>query len=152
MTEPWLPANQPRYAMGLGTPAQMVELVARGVDMFDCVLPTRVARNGTAFTRKGSISIKAGACKADFRPIEEDCDCFACRHFTRAYLRHLLNVGEILGLRMLSVHNTSMYLRTMAEMRTAIAAGTFAEFRREFVANYVPTKKVLLARAADAER
>ena len=152
MTEPFLPANQPRYAMGLGTPAQMVELVARGVDMFDCVLPTRVARNGTAFTRKGSLSIKAGACKADFRPIEEGCDCFACRHFTRAYLRHLLNVGEILGLRMLSVHNTHMYLRTMAEMRAAIGAGTFAEFRREFVANYVPTKKVLLARAADAER
>jgi queuine tRNA-ribosyltransferase len=152
MTEPFLPANQPRYAMGLGTPAQMVELVARGVDMFDCVLPTRVARNGTAFTRKGSISIKAGACKADFRPIEEGCDCFACQRFTRAYLRHLLNVGEILGLRMLSVHNTRMYLRTMAEMRAAIAAGTFAEFRREFVANYVPTKKVLLARAADAER
>ena len=152
MTEPLLPARQPRYAMGLGTPAQMVELVARGVDMFDCVLPTRVARNGTAFTRKGSLSIKAGACKADFRPIEEDCDCFACRHFTRAYLRHLLNVGEILGLRMLSVHNTGMYLRTMAEMRAAIAAGTFAAFRREFGANYVPTKKVLLARAADAER
>ena len=152
MTEPLLPASQPRYAMGLGTPAQMVELVARGVDMFDCVLPTRVARNGTAFTRKGSISIKAGACKADFRPIEEDCDCFACQHFTRAYLRHLLNVGEILGLRMLSVHNTRMYLRTMAEMRAAIAAGTFAEFRQEFAANYVPTKKVLLARAADAER
>ena len=152
MTEPHLPAKQPRYAMGLGTPAQMVELVARGVDMFDCVLPTRVARNGTAFTRKGSISIKAGACKADFRPIEKDCDCFACRHFTRAYLRHLLNVGEILGLRMLSVHNTRMYLRTMAEMRAAIAAGTFAEFRQAFVAHYVPTKKVLLARAAEAER
>ena len=111
-----------------------------------------MARNGTAFTRKGSISIKAGACKADFRPIEEGCDCFACRHFTRAYLRHLLNVGEILGLRMLSVHNTRMYLRTMAEMRSAIAAGTFAEFRREFVTNYVPTKKILLARAAEAER
>jgi queuine tRNA-ribosyltransferase len=152
MTEPLLPANQPRYAMGLGTPAQMVELVARGVDMFDCVLPTRVARNGTAFTRKGSIAIKGGACKADLRPIEEDCDCFACTNFTRAYLRHLLNVGEILGLRMLSVHNTRMYLRTMADMRDAIAAGTFAEFRREFVANYVPTKKVLLARAAEAER
>jgi queuine tRNA-ribosyltransferase len=138
--------------MGLGTPAQMVELVARGVDMFDCVLPTRVARNGTAFTRKGSLSIKAGFNKTDFGPIEEGCDCFACRHFTRAYLRHLLNVGEILGLRMLSVHNTSMYLRTMAEMRAAIAAGSFADFRRDFVANYVPTQKVLLARAADAER
>jgi queuine tRNA-ribosyltransferase len=120
--------------------------------MFDCVLPTRVARNGTAFTRRGSLSIKAGACKADFRPIEEGCDCFACRHFSRAYLRHLLNVGEILGLRMLSVHNTRMYLRTMGETRAAIAAGRFAEFRREFAAHYVPTKKVLLARAAEAER
>lgn len=152
MTEPFLPAGQPRYAMGLGTPAQLVELVARGVDMFDCVLPTRVARNGTAFTRKGSISIKGGARKADFQPIEEDCDCFACRHFTRAYLRHLLNVGEILGLRMLSVHNTRMFLRVMEDVRAAIALGTFAEFRREFAAGYVPTQRVLLARAAEAER
>jgi queuine tRNA-ribosyltransferase len=152
ITEPFLPANQPRYAMGLGTPAQLVELVARGVDMFDCVLPTRVARNGTAFTRKGSISVKGGAYKADFRPIEEDCDCYACKNFTRAYLRHLLNVGEILGLRMLSVHNTRMYLRTMEEIRAAIANGTFAEYRREFAASYVPTQKVLLARAAAADR
>jgi queuine tRNA-ribosyltransferase len=152
LTEQFLPGNQPRYAMGLGTPAQLVELVARGVDMFDCVLPTRVARNGTAFTRKGSISIKGGAQKADFRPIEEDCDCFACRHFTRAYLRHLLNVGEILGLRMLSVHNTRMYLRVMEDIRQAISAGSFAEFRRAFAANYVPTQKVLLARAAAADR
>jgi queuine tRNA-ribosyltransferase len=152
IAEPFLPENKPRYAMGLGTPAQLVELVARGVDMFDCVLPTRVARNGTAFTRKGSISIKAGAYKADFRPIEEDCDCFACRHFSRAYLRHLLNVGEILGLRMLSVHNTRMYLRVMEEVRNAISNDTFAEYRREFAANYVPTAKVLLARAAVADR
>jgi queuine tRNA-ribosyltransferase len=152
LTEPLLPENKPRYAMGLGTPAQLVELVARGVDMFDCVLPTRVARNGTAFTRKGSISIKAGACKADFRPIEEDCDCFACRNFTRAYLRHLLNVGEILGLRMLSVHNTRMYLKVMEDVRASIQDGTFAEFHREFTSHYVPTRKVLLARAAETER
>ncbi|HLH57037.1 MAG TPA: tRNA guanosine(34) transglycosylase Tgt [Verrucomicrobiae bacterium] len=152
MAEQFLPEQQPRYAMGLGTPAQLVELVARGVDMFDCVLPTRVARNGTAFTRKGSISIKGGAQKADFRPIEEDCDCFACQNFTRAYLRHLLNVGEILGLRMLSVHNTRMYLRVMEDVRDAIASGTFEEYRREFAAGYVPTQKVLLARAAAAER
>src|ERR1043165_8746581 len=96
ITEPFLPENKARYAMGLGTPAQLVELVARGVDMFDCVLPTRVARNGTAFTKKGTYSIKGGGYKADFRPIEEGCDCFACRHFSRAYLRHLLNVGELL--------------------------------------------------------
>jgi len=152
LTEVFLPPEKPRYAMGLGTPAQLVELVARGVDMFDCVLPTRVARNGTAFTRKGSISIKAGAYKSDFRPIEEGCDCFACRHFTRAYLRHLLNVGEILGLRMLSVHNTRMYLKVMEEMRAAIVDGSFAEYRREFAQNYVPTQKVLLARAAAADR
>src|ERR1044071_4409509 len=86
-TEAHLPAQLPRYAMGLGTPAQLVELVARGIDMFDCVLPTRVARNGTAFTTKGTISVKAGFNKSDFRPIEEGCPCFACRHFSRAYLR-----------------------------------------------------------------
>src|SRR5579883_938034 len=152
VTEPFLPAHKARYAMGLGTPAQMVELVARGVDMFDCVLPTRIARNGTAFTKKGTVNIKAGFNKADFRPIEEDCDCFACQNFTRAYLRHLLNVGEILGLRMLSVHNTRMYLRVMEDVRDAIASGTFEEYRREFAAGYVPTQKVLLARAAAAER
>src|SRR6185369_13105670 len=151
-TVPFLPENQPRYAMGLGTPAQLVELVARGVDMFDCVLPTRVARNGTAFTSKGTISIKAGFNKADWRPIEEGCQCYACRNFTRAYLRHLLNVGEILGLRMLSVHNSYMFLKVMTDIRAHLAAGTFAEFRREFVANYVPSQKVLAARKATAVR
>ena len=145
-TEPFLPAGKARYAMGLGTPAQMVELVARGVDMFDCVLPTRIARNGTAFTAKGAISVKAGFNKADFRPIEEGCECYACRHFTRAYLRHLLNVGEILGLRMVSVHNSHMFLKLMADVRAALAAGNFAEFRRKFGANYVPSRKILSAR------
>jgi queuine tRNA-ribosyltransferase len=147
VTEPFLPADMPRYAMGLGTPAQLVELVARGVDMFDCVLPTRVARNGTAFTRKGAISIKAGAVKAEFRPIEDGCECYACSQFTRAYLRHLLNVNEILGLRMVSVHNSHMYLKLMSDVRAHIAAGTFGEFRAEFIAHYVPSRRVLLARA-----
>jgi queuine tRNA-ribosyltransferase len=145
-TEPFLPADKARYAMGLGTPAQMVELVARGVDMFDCVLPTRVARNGTAFTAKGTVNIKAGFNKADFRPIEEGCECYACKNFTRAYLRHLLKAGEILGLRMVSVHNSHMYMKLMANVRAAIASGTFAEFRREFVANFVPSQKILSAR------
>jgi queuine tRNA-ribosyltransferase len=145
-TTPFLPAGQPRYAMGLGTPAQMVELVARGVDMFDCVLPTRVARNGTAFTRKGTISLKAGAYKRDWGPIEEGCTCFGCRHFTRAYLRHLLNVNEILGLRMLSVHNSHLFLRVMTEIREHLRAGTFAEYRREFIEQYVPTRRVLAGR------
>jgi queuine tRNA-ribosyltransferase len=151
-TEPHLPANKPRYAMGLGTPAQLVELVARGVDMFDCVLPTRVARNGTAFTYKGTVSIKGGFNKADFGPIEEGCTCYACRNFTRAYLRHLLNVEEILGLRMLSVHNTFVFQRVMADMRAHIAAGTFGEFRKQFIANYVPSEKVMAAREAHGRR
>jgi queuine tRNA-ribosyltransferase len=149
MTEPHLPAEKPRYAMGLGTPAQLVELVARGVDMFDCVLPTRVARNGTAYTRRGTFSIKGGAYKADFRPIEEGCDCFACQRFTRAYIRHLLNVNEILGLRLVSLHNSHLFLRLMADLRAHLAAGTFGEFRREFIANYTPTRRVLSARAAE---
>lgn len=147
LTEPHLPAHKARYAMGLGTPAQMVELIARGVDMFDCVLPTRVARNGTAFTYKGQFSLKGGAYKADFTPIEPGCECYACRKFTRAYLRHLLNVNEILGLRMLSVHNSHMYLKLMADVRAALAAGTFAQFYREFIAGYVPSRKVLSERA-----
>jgi queuine tRNA-ribosyltransferase len=142
LTEPFLPAERPRYAMGLGTPAQLVELVARGVDMFDCVLPTRVARNGTAFTRQGSVSVKAGFNKEDFRPIEPGCTCFACTRFSRAYLRHLLNVNEILGLRMLSVHNCHMYLQLMADVRAALDAGRFGEFHREFLAGYVPSERV----------
>ncbi len=146
ITEPFLPAARARYAMGLGTPAQLVELVARGVDMFDCVLPTRVARNGTAFTARGAVSVKAGFNKTDFRPIEEGCECFACRHFSRAYLRHLLNVGEILGLRMVSVHNSHLFMKLMADIRAALAAGEFGEFRRQFIASFVPSRKILSAR------
>jgi queuine tRNA-ribosyltransferase len=146
LAEPFLPAHKARYAMGLGTPAQMVELIARGVDMFDCVLPTRVARNGTAYTRRGAIGLKGAIYKMDFGPLEEGCDCFACQNFTRAYLRHLLRANEILGLRMLSVHNTHMYLKLMADVRQAIAAGTFAEFRREFIAGFTPSRKVLAER------
>src|SRR5208283_2538617 len=145
-TEPFLPAPKARYAMGLGTPAQMIELIARGVDMFDCVLPTRVARTGTAVTHAGAFGLKGGSYKADFRPIEEGCGCFACKHFTRAYLRHLLNVNEILGLRMVSVHNSHLYLKVMTEARAAIAAGTFADYHRNFIANYKPSQKILAAR------
>lgn len=141
-TEPFLPAEKPRYAMGLGTPAQLVELVARGIDMFDCVLPTRVARNGTAFTKYGTISIKAGREKENWGPIEDDCECYACTHFTRAYIRHLLNVGEILGLRLLSLHNTHMYLNVMRQIRQAIEDGTFSEYRANFQSQYVPTERI----------
>jgi queuine tRNA-ribosyltransferase len=138
--------------MGLGTPAQLVELIARGIDMFDCVLPTRVARNGTVFTRKGTYILKNAENKTDFRPLEEGCECFACRHFTRAYLRHLYNVQEILSIRMLSVHNSYLFLKLMADVRAAIAAGTFHDFHRDFIANYRPSKRVMLARAAAKER
>ncbi len=151
ISEPHLPAGKARYAMGLGTPAQMVELVARGVDMFDCVLPTRVARNGTAFTSRGTYAVKGGAVKADFGPLEEGCTCFACRHHTRAYIRHLLNVHEILGLRLVSIHNSHFYLRVMADIRRHIEEGTFAEYRKEFAARYVPSEKVRAARARVAD-
>ncbi len=150
MTEPHLPVQQARYAMGLGTPAQMVELVARGVDMFDCVLPTRIARNGTAFTSKGTFAVKGGAVKADFGPIEEGCECFACRHHTRAYIRHLMNVNEILGLRLVSIHNSHFYLKVLADIRKHLADGSFGEYRREFISRYVPSEKVRAARAKAA--
>lgn len=136
-TEPCLPENKPRYAMGLGTPPQLVELVARGIDMFDCVLPTRIARNGTAFTEHGTINVKNAPFAFDKDPIEEGCQCPACRTFSRGYLRHLIKAEEILGLRLVSLHNLHFYLNLMQRIRDAIEAGTFAEFRKTFVANYV---------------
>ena len=147
ITEPHLPVEKARYAMGLGTPAQLIELVARGVDMFDCVLPTRVARNGTAYTSGGAINLRASHQKEDFGPIEEGCECFACTHHTRAYLRHLLKAGEILGLRMLSVHNSHFYMEIMRDIRRHLAEDTFDDYREDFVANYQPTSKVLEGRA-----
>ncbi|MGB0587054.1 MAG: tRNA guanosine(34) transglycosylase Tgt [Limisphaerales bacterium] len=142
LTAPMLPGDRPRYAMGLGTPVQLVELVARGVDMFDCVLPTRLARNGTAFTFGGAISLKGAAYREDFGPIEDGCDCFTCQHHTRAYLRHLLNVDEILGLRLLTIHNLRCYLRLMEAVRGHLKAGTFGEFQAAFHANYRVTSRV----------
>lgn len=135
-SEPFLPADKPRYAMGLGTPPQMVELVARGVDMFDCVLPTRLARNGTAFTVGGTLNLKNAEFTFDKSPIEEDCGCPACAEFTRGYIRHLIKAEEILGLRLISLHNLHFYLDLMTRTRAAIEAGTFAAFRQEFVNNY----------------
>jgi queuine tRNA-ribosyltransferase len=126
----WLPAERPRYLMGVGDRGQILDAVAMGVDMFDCVLPTRLARSGTAFTRAGRYPVKAGAYRADTRPIEEGCGCYACARFSRAYVRHLLNVKEILGVRLLTVHNLHRYLGFMRELRAALAQGRFAEFRR----------------------
>ena len=133
---PFLPESSPRYAMGLGTPPQLVEMVARGIDMFDCVLPTRIARNGTAFTAKGTLNLKNAPYTNDPMPIEEGCTCPACTTFSRAYLRHLVKAEEILGLRLISLHNLHFYLTLMRRMRSAILDGSFAEFRREFVAGY----------------
>jgi queuine tRNA-ribosyltransferase len=135
-SEPWLPAHKPRYAMGLGTPPQMVEMVARGIDMFDCVLPTRIARNGTAFTAAGTINLKNAPYAFDKAPIEEGCTCPCCRQFSRGYLRHLVKAEEILGLRLITLHNLHFYLHLMARVRNAIEDGTFATFRRDFVAGY----------------
>ena len=125
-----LPEDRPRYLMGVGDRLQIVEAVARGVDMFDCVIPTRHARNGSAFTRRGSLQVKAGRYKQDTRPVEEGCECPCCRHFTRAYVRHLLNAGEILGIRLLTLHNIHRYMAFMEELRTSLEDGSFAEFRR----------------------
>lgn len=135
---PHLPTDRPRYAMGLGTPPQLVEMVARGIDMFDCVLPTRVARNGTAFTAAGTLNLKNACFILDEGPIEEGCTCYACANFSRAYLRHLVKAEEILGLRLITLHNLHFYLTLMAQMRAALEEGTFGVFRREFVAGYRP--------------
>ncbi len=124
-----LPDGKPRYLMGVGGMRQMVESIARGVDMFDCVLPTRVARNGTAVTRRGRYSLRNALYKKDLGPIEEGCGCYACRNFTRAYVRHLLNVDEILGARLLTTHNLHCYLEFMREIRGAIENGTFEHLR-----------------------
>ncbi len=136
MVVPFLPQNKPRYVMGIGTPPQMLEMIARGVDMFDCVLPTRVARNGTIFTARGTYAIKNAQYREDFGPLEKECGCYACRNFTRAYIRHLFRTNEILGLRLMTWHNLHMYLGTMRRAREAIAAGEFEKFRRDFITEY----------------
>ena len=134
--EPFLPIDKPRYAMGLGTPPQMLEMIARGMDMFDCVLPTRLARNGTAFTTTGTLNSKNAEFALDKSPIEENCACPACREFSRGYIRHLIKAEEILGLRLITLHNLHFYLNLMSRARTEIESGTFDQFRKAFVAEY----------------
>ena len=126
---PYLPEDRPRYVMGLGVMHQMAECVARGIDMFDCVLPTRIARHGTAITRHGNVAIKAAKWAKDLGPVEEGCGCYCCRNFSRSYVRHLLAAGEILGVRLLTIHNVHRLLRFMEEMRAAIREGRFDEWR-----------------------
>jgi queuine tRNA-ribosyltransferase len=132
---PYLPHDKPRYAMGLGTPPQMLEMIARGIDMFDCVLPTRLARHSTLFTSEGTINIKNQAYANDFGPLDEDTHPL-CQGFTRAYVRHLIKAGEILGLRLISLHNLHFYLSLMSRARKALEEGYFNEFRLEFTAKY----------------
>ena len=134
--ETFLPTDKPRYAMGLGTPPQMLEMIARGMDMFDCVLPTRLARNGTAFTATGTLNLKNAEFALDKRPIEENCACPACGEFTRGYIRHLIKAEEILGLRLITLHNLHFYLNLMSQARSEIESGAFDRFRKTFVAGY----------------
>ena len=124
-----LPADRPRYLMGVGTPANMIEAIARGVDMFDCVLPTRNGRNAVLFTRNGRLNMRNAAHAADFNPVDPSCTCYGCRNFTRAYLRHLFKAGEILALQIASLHNLTFYTRLLAEARQAILDRNFAPWK-----------------------
>jgi queuine tRNA-ribosyltransferase len=134
-----LPADQPRYLMGVGKPEDLVHSVARGVDMFDCVLPTRNARNGQVFTPDGPLTLKQARFARDHAPLDAECDCYACRGFSRAYLRHLFMAGELLSYRLLTLHNVTFFMRLVREMRTAIVAGAFGAFRERFFARYAVT-------------
>ena len=131
-----LPENRPRYLMGVGFPEDLVEGVLRGVDLFDCVAPTRMGRNGAAFTRDGRLNIKRAEFRTDKRPLDDECDCSACRRFTRAYIRHLFVSDEILGLRLLSLHNVHFLVRLMRDARDAIRAGTIAAWSSDWLARY----------------
>ncbi|HVE33732.1 MAG TPA: tRNA guanosine(34) transglycosylase Tgt [Gemmatimonadaceae bacterium] len=131
-----LPEDRPRYLMGVGFPEDLVEGVLRGVDLFDCVAPTRMGRNGAAFTRDGRLNIKRAEFRTDRRPLDEECDCSACRRFTRAYVRHLFVSDEILGLRLLSLHNVHFLVRLMRDARDAIRAGTIVAWSRDWLARY----------------
>ncbi len=132
----WLPEEKPRYLMGVGTPEDIVDAVSRGVDMFDCVLPTRNARNGTVFTRRGKMIIKAARYAEDFSSIDEHCGCLTCQNYSRAYIRHLFQSGEIAGLRLATIHSLYYYLELMKEIREAIIDGNFAEWKKRFLEEY----------------
>lgn len=136
-TMPHLPESKPRYLMGVGSPDCLVEGVARGIDMFDCVLPTRIARNGTVFTPYGKMVLRNAEYSRDFQPIDKNCGCYACKNgFTRAYIRHLLKSNEILGIRLTTIHNLYFLINMMKEMRACILEGTFEEYRKDFHHRY----------------
>ncbi|MBP9503604.1 MAG: tRNA guanosine(34) transglycosylase Tgt [Candidatus Promineofilum sp.] len=135
---PLLPADRPRYLMGVGAPEDLVNGVMRGIDIFDCVLPTRIARNGSALVLGGRLNLRNAQYTADPAPIDPDCDCYACTHFSRAYLRHLVNANEILASILLTTHNLRFLLRLMDDLRNAIRKGTLAEYAMAFLAHYPP--------------
>ena len=135
-TCPLLPADKPRYLMGVGAPEDILEAVAQGIDMFDCVLPTRVARNGALLTHAGRLNIRNARHSDSTLPIEEGCTCYTCQHFSRAYLRHLFKAGEILGLHLATLHNVHFMLRLMEQIRAAIADGRFLDFKQQFLDTY----------------
>ena len=134
--EPLLPQDHPRYFMGIGMPDQIVRAVGMGVDMFDTCIPTRYGRNGTAFTHRGRLTVRNAQYIMDKKPLDEQCDCFVCRKYSRSYIRHLLNASEILGLRLLSYHNVYFYVHLLVKIRRAIEEGKFVEFQKEFLVNY----------------
>lgn len=133
---PYLPENMPHYLMGVGTPDYLLEGIERGIDMCDCVLPTRIARNGTAMTSQGKVVVRNGCYKEDFTPLDPECDCYCCRNFTKAYLRHLVNCKEILAAELLSIHNIRFLLNLVSNARKAILTDSFADFKRDFYAKY----------------
>ncbi|MFA4888296.1 MAG: tRNA guanosine(34) transglycosylase Tgt [Candidatus Omnitrophota bacterium] len=133
---PLLPADKPHYLMGVGLPEDILEAVGQGLDMFDCVIPTRYGRNGTAFTSEGKLTIRNAPYIEDFRPLDSRCGCYACKSFSRAYLRHLFNTDEILGLRLVSLHNVHFFLQLMRDIRQAISRDKFGEFKKEFLVKY----------------
>lgn len=141
--QPHYPENMPRYLMGVGSPDCLLEGVSRGIDMFDCVLQTRVGRNGTAFTSEGKVVIKNAKYREDFTPLDPECDCYCCTHYTKAYLRHLMIAGEILGARMLSLHNLRFSLKLMENVRDAINHDRFNDFKRDFMSKYYKDDKLI---------
>ncbi len=135
----YLPEDKPRYLMGIGEPIDILEATERGIDMFDCVLPTRIARHGNAFTRNGRINMKNQKYKEDFTPIEQNCDCYTCTHFTKAYIRHLIASNESLYGRLLSIHNIRFLIKLTEDIRENIKNDTFKEFKEDFIKNYKKT-------------
>lgn len=139
---PYLPEDKVRYLMGVGEPLDLLEGVVRGVDIFDCVLSTRIARHGNAFTRHGKMNLKNLKFREDFTPIEDSCDCYCCKNFTRAYIRHLLQADESLGPRLLSIHNTRFLIKMMEEIREAIKEDRLLEYKDDFISKYTKKEEV----------